>query len=405
MRYVFWLIAMSCSLCIKAEQTQSETLSQKSVTQLPIKIVFTHENRSFADLLLPFTKQSGIELDIHWIDQADLKSRLIRINQLSDAPDVIICPSDNIGLSSYANFSKIPLPWLDSNFNPEALSTVTLDKHIYGIPLVNGNHLLMYYNKSLIRSPASDWSELLAQANKLPNNVELIGWSFMEMYWFVPFITAFGDAPMVNNWPNLDTESVQHALQFVWQLRNTNVVDSVCPYDCVEEKFSNGKLAYTINGVWAYKKFSSVLGNDLGIAALPQIKGQPMRAYYSSIAATFPNNSLQGEKREALKLLSNYLQSKEFQRQLWYNLRDIPARPDVYEEVRSKANNNEALLFDTLKNTLPMSSHKNMSIVWEALLKGFTRFGSGKWDAQKTTQYMQSTAEKAIRPLTHQKDQ
>lgn len=361
-----------------------------------LTIVYTHENRKFGELLESFTKVSDVELKVIWLDQADLKSRLVNIGQLEHVPEIIISPSDNIGMSEYGQFSQIPDKLLSKELIPASLTAVTSGSKVYGVPIIHGNHLLFYYNKAIAPEPAQNWQELLAQQSNLPQSTELITWSFMEMYWFIPFITAFGGEPLVNDQPNLDTEPVRQALNFVWQLARNNVVDVDCSYDCSVQKFIEGKAAYTINGVWAYNTMKTALGSNLGIAQLPAINGKPMLSYSSSIVASFPKQSLTGSKDKEIEKFIKYIQSVEFQQLIWSNIQELPAIESAYEQIKQAPHSDARLLLLTLEQTRPLSSHKNMSIVWEALLKGYTRYGSGAWNEQRASQYMQRTAERAI---------
>ncbi|NVK86763.1 MAG: extracellular solute-binding protein [Gammaproteobacteria bacterium] len=378
----------------------SNLIAKSSVEPVTINLTFTHENQQLKQLLQEFAVNEDFALTITWMDQAKLKSQLMTSSK-SQIPDALICPADNLGLSGYVSYSKIPQSLIDESFDANSLATVTLNKEIFGVPLVDGNHLLLFYNRRLVKTPASTWSELLAQNESLPKNISLIGWSFMEMYWFTPFITAFGEPPLIKNLPHLNTPAMQQALQFVWQLNNTNIVDGGCDYECVERRFINGDLAYTINGIWAYKNFSDRLKKDLGVMRLPAIQGNRMRPYHSTIALTFPNDSLFGPKQKALQALLKMVQQERFQQRLWQDLNDIPARPDVAAAIRAKVTPNQAVLFDALETSVPMPSHKNMSIVWEAMLQGYTRYGNGEFSAQQASAYMQKIAEKAISPISH----
>lgn len=373
------------------------SFAQSEVVEKPrLSIVHTHENREFSELLQSFTDETGIALDIIWMDQADLKSRIINISQLNQVPDIIIAPSDNIGLSDYGLFSEVPKELLSKDLLPDSITAVTLNDKVYGVPIIHGNHLLLYYNKTLTQHPPESWQKLIEQKQQLPESVELISWSFMEMYWFIPFITAFGEVPLIKDKPNLDTPAMRQALVFVWQQAKNNIVDIECSYNCAIKKFSEGKVAYTINGIWAYKNLKKELDENLGIAVMPKINGKPMLSYSSSIVATFPKQSLSGENHNSIKKFISYIQSPSFQSSLWPKLNELPALASEFDNFKKQPDSDVQLLLKTLENTRPMSSHKNMSIVWEALLKGFTRFGSGAWNEKRATNYMQKTATRSI---------
>ena len=361
-----------------------------------ISVVYTHESATeFARLFNQFEKETGIKVNAKWIDQSELKSRLIKILAMKDVPDVLIQPSDNIGMVEFASFSEVSQDLLNPELRQETLDAVTLNGNVYGIPIIQGNHLLLYYHKGMIQEPAENWQELIEQ-EKLVGKGQLIHWSFMEMYWFVPFLLSFGEPPLVDDMPNLDTPGMRAALKYVWGLSRENVLDRRCNYTCSEQRFIRKESAYLINGIWSYQTLKQPLGNELGVALLPKINGKPMRSFSSSIVAAFPNRSLHGPKREALEAFAKFLQGELFQKSLWRDLGELPSNQKVLTELKKEAHPDYRVILEGLEQSVAMSSHKNMAIVWEAILKGFTRYGSGTWTLDRATSYMQRVAERAL---------
>ncbi len=357
-----------------------------------VNIVFTHENPSFGVLLDEYNWHHEHQVRVTWVDQSDLKSRLVEIKNVADIPDLLIIPSDSLGMDKFVQFSEIPTPLISNELSDKALQTSTINDRILGVPIVQGNHLILYYSKRFIESPAANWEALINQQQSLPQDVSLIDWSFMEMYWFVPFITAFGDGPVIEDNPNLDTNAMRDALSFVWGLANSGVVDQTCNYTCAEQNFLNDRSAYVINGIWSYQHYKDELGDDLGIAPLPMIGQRRMQPYFSTIVAAFPRKSLSGPKQEALQSVLRYLQSESFQKKLWYSIQEIPANEMVLNSLLNDSNTQIGTVLATLQYTLPMSSHRNMAIIWEVILKGYLRFGSGIWSAERASRYMQDLA-------------
>lgn len=357
-----------------------------------INIVFTHENPAFGELLREYNSHHEHKIKATWVDQSDLKSRLVGLQTTSDIPDLLIMPSDALGMDEFAQFSEIPHEVVSPSLSDKALETTTIEGRVLGIPIVKGNHLLLYYNKQLVDSPAKNWQELIKQKEKLPDGISTISWSFMEMYWFIPFITAFGDGPVIDDRPNLDNLPMQEALAFVWNLANTDIVDQRCNYGCAEQRFISSKSAYLINGIWAYQNYKKELGDDLGIALLPKIGKREMKPFFSTIVAAFPRNKLTGPKQAALLSVLDYLQSDQLQKKLWHSLQEIPANEMVLNEIINNSDDELSQLVGTLLQTLPMSSHGNMAVIWEVILKGYLRYGSGIWTAERTTAYMQNLA-------------
>ena len=387
------LLVLCILLAWPVNSTQAETLD----------IVYTHENPAFSELLKTFAKQSNHKVMTTWVDQSDLKSRMVDLDNIRDVPDVIITPADSLGMSGTRWLMTIPDNWMNAEYSSKVLETVTIDQQILGLPIVQGNHLLLYYNKSLAPEGAATWQQLMAYADQLPAGTQLIRWSFMEMYWFIPFITAFGELPVVDHEPNLDTSAMKAALNFNWQLASQGLVDRSCDYTCADYQFKNGQLAFTINGIWAYESFAETLGDDFGVMALPAINNQPMRPYFSTIVATFPKANMSDSKREALEAFAGFIQSNDFQQQLWLDMREIPAVESVLMAIRASADAETQNLLSTLETTVPMSSHENMTIIWEVILKGYLRYGSGIWNAERSTTYMQQLAKQHISRLAEKK--
>lgn len=43
-----------------------------------------------------------------------------------------------------------------------ALRYVTLDRQRWGMPMMQGNHLMLFYNKALVSTPVTYWQQLTA---------------------------------------------------------------------------------------------------------------------------------------------------------------------------------------------------------------------------------------------------
>ncbi|MDP5214472.1 extracellular solute-binding protein [Pseudoalteromonas tunicata] len=361
-----------------------------------ISVVHTYENEGFKHLIEKFSEKTGVKIKISWLDQADLKVRILRSAEKNVTPDVIIVPADHLGLDERVHFSEIPAELISSDINQNTLATASINGRTLGIPIISGNHLLLYYNKKWVKEVATDWQTLIAQREQLPKSLHLISWSFMEMYWFIPFLTAFDAKPIIGVMPNFKNDEVQNALQFVWQLAKQQIVDNLCDYRCAFERFSQGESAYTINGVWAFGQFKQSLGDDFGLAPLPNINHHAMKSYYSSYVVAFPKNSLNGEKKEILTQFALFMQSEALQNEIMTQLNDLPVHNKILAKIRQSDNQYLKIIIKALDQSIAMPTNQNMAIIWEAMLKGFTRYGSGAMNAEKASIYMQKIAERSI---------
>lgn len=362
-----------------------------------LTIAYGLENYNFQQLFDEFSAQTNIKLSVKNFSNNDLKSALIQSANMSQLPDIVIVPSDFIGLTELG-FSTIPDTWLSQSLSADALKSAMVADDYKGIPIIYGNHLLLYYNKSIINKPASNWNELISQKTRLPLDTQLIGWNYYEMYWFVPFLGTFGEFPYIDNKVNLQTSGMAEALAWYRELAEKNVVDKNCDYDCSSSAFLSGKLAYTINGSWAFNQYSDELKENLGIALLPQYRGNDMKPYFSSHVIAFPNNGIElgFEKAEKLKQFAEYFQNAQTQMAIWQQLRSLPTNAAIINQLVADAGPNLKVLFEQLKASEPMPNDRNMAIIWEAMLKGVNRYLADIFDNHKAAEYMQYITEKSM---------
>ncbi|WP_448213189.1 sugar ABC transporter substrate-binding protein [Colwellia sp. MEBiC06753] len=370
-------------------------ISPLAAKQQPISIAFGLENYNFQFLLDEFTQQTGITVQLKQFKNNDLKAELIQRANVDSLPDAVIVPSDFIGLTEI-KFSEVDPEIISPKISARSLSTAKIGEHYFAIPIVSGNHLVMYYNKALIGEAATDWQRLITQKDALPDDSHLIAWSYYEMYWFIPFVGAFGEFPYKDSHLNFTTKGMEKALAWYHSLATQGVVDKNCDYNCSVDLFNQGKLAYTINGTWVLNQFNQSLGENLGVALLPSYQQKPMRPYFSSHVLAFPNNSLTGAKSKQLIALAKFFQQKSTQQQLWQHLKSLPTHKDVMSNIANTEDSNIKVILAQLNQAEPLPNDRNMAIVWEALLKGVNRYHAGVFDEQTATEYMNYIAEKSI---------
>mgnify|MGYP001070914718 CR=1 FL=1 len=358
-----------------------------------LSVAFAHENYDFFQLLELFELQTGIHVTPAAITTSRLKVELLQKASANQLPDAVIVPGDYIGLDEI-NFSRIPDEWFSPDTDRKHIQAVALDGHNYGVPVIAGNHLVLFYNKSLVTTPARNWLQLSQQS--FPQGVATISWSYNEMYWFLPFLAAFEQLPLVDHSITLNTEGMRDAMVFYQQVAQNRLVDKNCNYQCSVDKFLGQNVAYTINGAWAWGRFKKEMGEQVGIALLPNIGDRRMQPYFSVHALAFPNQAIDSEKRDSLQQLAQFFQSYEVQMRVWQRLSSLPVSRAVMADVLSNADDNTKALIAQLQQAHPMPTSKEMAIVWEAMLKGMNRYQAGVFDLNKATSYMQYIAIKSV---------
>ncbi len=360
-----------------------------------ITLAYGLETYTFSSILSRFTAETGINVTIKAFKNNELKSELIQRSNIQTLPDAIIVPADFLGLKQIAP-SVIPAKLVSADLYPNALNTGKVGDVLKGIPIVYGNHLVLFYNKSIIDSPPKNWQELLTKRSQFERPLDFIGWSYYEMYWFIPFLGAFNSQPFINGEPKLDSDEMVEALKWYRTFLDQRTIDVNCEYNCVNHRFKGQSLAMTINGVWEYQAYLDALGSNLGVAPLPKFKDNQMKSYFSSHVLAFPNDGLSKEKAASLKKLARFFQREDIQKQIWLELKSIPTNLKTFDQIKSDASDDFRLILEQLNHSTPMPNDHEMAIVWEALLKGLNRYLADVFDAKTTAEYMQVITTKSI---------
>lgn len=384
-----------------------------SVAQSDLRFVFTYEGRAFENLIKEFSQEKSIPIEMVWSTQGDLRVNLLEFIERGSAPDVVLIPGDHIGQHQLMNYSAIDPDLRSAKVASPLWDSATSDGNVYGVPIIQGNHLMLYYNKRYVEKAATNWHELFAQknaflsANQLSkagdeadkessaSKVRFMAWSYEEMYWFIPFYNAFGGSTVSNGKVDFDIKAMQQALDFYKGLKQQSLPEADCDYNCAHQSFGEGKLLYTINGDWALKEYKAQLGDQLGVAVLPAISNQrPLIPYFSTHDLAFPNNSLNGEKRQDLIALIHYFQQPDIQLKIWQQLGVLPVETSTVAHVQQLEDATAQQMLAAMQHAIPMPTDKAMSIVWSAMRKGFIRHQMGVLNAEKSAQLMQQIADK-----------
>lgn len=363
-----------------------------------LSIIYTYAKDPLGTILAEFSQREGIPVALEFREQNDLKSSIMGMMELNTAPDAIIMPADHMGLHSFIKYSEINPADFPAKVPARIWASSYSDGKSYGVPLIQGNHLMLFYNKKLVQEPAADWEAMFAQRAALQaKGVAPIAWSFDEMYWFLPFLGAYGGWPLNQGKVQLNTPEMAAALDFYKNLRQRELPYPGCSYQCAVDLFKSGAVAYTINGDWIGKEFYAALGEHLGVSAIPAADGRKMVPTFSSHVLSFPNQSLTGRKRAQLLKLANYLQSSAVQKQFWLVMGAIPVEQAAFEHAQQNARGYLKKTIELMADTKPLPADKEMTFIWDAMGKGFLRHREGALNGPAAAKYMQQLAERHIR--------
>ena len=353
-------------------------------------------NHSLEQLLRDYRKSTGQSVIGNYVPTSDLRNTSIRAVVQGTAPDMMLVPSDFIGSRGLLQLSRLEPELIDA-LDPRAQASVTSRDGVYGVPLLFGNHLMLMYNNRLVEQPATSWQQILEQkAAAEARGARIIGWKVTEMYWLIPFLTAFDAAPVVDGKLHLNTPQMTKALSFYRQQLDDGLINPRCNYECSHELFADGIYAYSINGDWALHALRARMGTKLSLAPLPEINGHAMRPYTGSIALVFPNNSLNGPNSTALLNFARYLLSDEAQRQLLKGGALLAVNTTVLAEQLAKLDDNGRARMAQIAQSEPMPPEPEMAAAWIGLNKGFMQFMRRRVEPEVAAALMQDVAEQEL---------
>ncbi|MGK5092299.1 extracellular solute-binding protein [Deltaproteobacteria bacterium TL4] len=361
-------------------------------------IIFWHREEGASKQLLEtlcqeFDQDQQTSVKLEHIVTDDMKTSLIKGALQKQLPHLALVPSDYLGLYAQMGLSEIPSTLKNSQIDKQTYATVSIRDKMYGVPILGGNHLMLFYNKKFVKTPVTTWEELLAQKDVLEKQkVKPVGWNYGEMYWFAGFIGAFGGWPVEQGKLTLDTPAVQNALIAYKSFVDQGLVPGDCNYDCNSKRFYQEEFAYALNGEWAYAEAQKALGANFGVSLIPSLGDKRVTPMFSTHALIFPGQSLQGHQRALLEKLITFMQSKNVQQRWYQKTGRIPVHQEVLTEFKKQADFNQQQMFEQLAVARAMPSDPEMAFAWEGMRKGFQRFMAGNASAQEATAFMQKAA-------------
>jgi len=173
--------------------------------------------------------------------------------------EIIVPVDDLVDLGQYAD---------------SALAAVELNGQHWGVPISNGNHLMLYYNKDLVPTPPADTDELLAMADDLKaQGVTPLVYNQTEPFWLVPWLGGFGGKVFAEDGvtPTLNTPEMVATLAWLKQLKDDGIVPPESDYNGADTLFKEGQAAMIVNGDWTLGAYEELFGDKLGVARIPTV--------------------------------------------------------------------------------------------------------------------------------------
>ncbi|MDR9826662.1 maltose/maltodextrin ABC transporter substrate-binding protein MalE [Vibrio sp. FNV 38] len=279
--------------------------------QLTIWINGDKGYNGLAEVGKKFEADTGIKVTVAHPD--GLENRFPQVAATGDGPDIVFWAHDRFG--GYAESGLLaevkPSKETKEGIVDFAWDAVSFDGKLIGYP-VAVESLSLIYNKDLVPNPPKNWEEVEALDKELQKDgKKAIMWNLKEPYFTWPLMAADGGYAFKYTSAGYDTkdagianQGVKDSMNFVKGLVDKGVISADMDYSVSEAEFSQGNVAMTINGPWAWGNIETA-GVNYGVTTLPKFQGQASKPFVgvltAGISTASPNKDL------AVEFLENYL--------------------------------------------------------------------------------------------------
>lgn len=321
-------------------------------------------------------KKTGVKFKLECIEVAWFVKKLDVMKTLEYAPDIVFIPSDML-LYRDADFSKVDADFGEDKVSQEIWETMKYEGVQQGVPVIGGNHAVMYYNKKILKKKPESWDDI--REIKKENGIIPLSIDLNVSYWVMPFISSVESWPLVDGKERLNSVGVIEGFKFLNNLYKEGVLSNLSGPDVMIEKFIGGEIGAIINGEWIYNYLNEKMGEDLGVALIPDIKGKRVKTITSTVGFAFPKNSLNSNKREEIKEFIDYMLSEECQREWFEEVKRIPVNREYFQKIidENKSENLKNILLQ-MERSVTIPFHEKMEGIWNSIDDGIEMLLDGK---------------------------
>jgi arabinogalactan oligomer/maltooligosaccharide transport system substrate-binding protein len=318
-------------------------------------------------------------------------------------PDLLWTVSDHAGPFTTAKLIQpVDTLFVLANYVTSAVNAVKLAGKTWGVPISNGNHLMLMYNKQLIAKPPATTNELFALIGKLPSGVYPLVYNQTEPFWLVPWLGGYKGVVFAPGTvtPTLSTAAMVSTLTLLKQMKDKGLVPAESDYNGAETLFKEGKAAMIINGDWSLVSYRDAMGEDLGVARIPMVSATGVwPAPYTSGAFFMIPTDTTGTKLTAVRGFVQFATTRPMQLEMVKRLSRLPALKSALTDEDITSNTLLKNSADQMVVGTPMPTVLEMRAAWDAMKPEMAAVLSGSKTPQAAAAAMQSAAVSGIKKL------
>jgi arabinogalactan oligomer/maltooligosaccharide transport system substrate-binding protein len=365
--------------------------------------VWTHEDPAvynyLANLAADFADaNSGVKIRLVNLDADPLQNKFQSSALSSDSPDLLLTTGDQGAKFVGSDLLQPVDDWVDpTQFLSVTVGSLSVDGRLYGVPVQAANYFVLYFNKKLIKDPPADTAALLRLAPTLTRSDAqqwTLLWNQSEADYVIPWLGGFKGRILADDGrtPTLTTQAMTDTLTLLKQFRDQKVIAPDSDGEMTDTGFRLGKAAMVINGDWALKDYQAALGDNLGVARIPQVtKTREYPHPYVSARYLMAPRRLSGDRLSIARAFARFLTSRPIQVEMAIKFDRLPALKDAAADTAITSDPQLKGLADEVSVGIAEPT-RDLQCFLDAIAANVGSVMSGKTTAADATKAMQDRA-------------
>ena len=356
----------------------------------------------------------GVKINTQHYDSDELIYAAKQVTTPADLPDLILTSADYLSDLQSAKAIQPADKVLDKDFLasyvPGALAGTTASGSQWGVPFTYSGGIVMLYNKKLVPTPPTTWTDLGKVVLPLYDpKAKKIGLALdiNEPFFLTSMLGAYGGNVLNSqNQPTLDTPQMTNALQFIQQLQKNKTIqaDSRLQDNQIEYAFRDGRLGVYIGSdalitqyVTGIHPTDPAATLDMGIAPLPQMDANGQSpAPYNDGENFFLGAGTTGTQLTIAKTFLSWLNQPAQQNTILTRARLLPATQAFLNSSTVKDDSVWSGLLAAMNSTKPVPTASQMAVVWTVLRPNLEGVVAGTLNPADAAKQMQQQAESKL---------
>ena len=298
----------------------------------------------FEPVVKPWAEANGVTVKFVTKDFYEMGNQFISAVPAGEGPDLFISPAGTYNFVSNGVVAPVELGDLASGFDAGAITAMTQDGQIYGVPFTVEN-IALYRNVDLAPTAPATFDEMIKAGNALvkegkAKSAFCIGQDPKggNAYLLMPFMTSFGASIFAQdangnydgNQLIIDDAAGQAFATWLGKAGASGALNPDMTLDIALQQFKDGQCPFLVTGPWDLGGIKES-GVNFSIDAIPTAGGEvaaPFVGNYAVYASSQAANPL-----AAQLFLTDFMTKTETQVEIWKGAQNPPALTAAFDAV------------------------------------------------------------------------